>query len=280
MSASINDKIIQSENGGAPEPTTVSSARSISGSSLSCVALTNWPTDTAVHLITYKKKTDGSMDRDTLCLWKGIVSGTTIGTLTLKGGTDAGNAVGDFVEMAPTSALWQDLYDGLTQTLNADGTLKTGIVTSTKIADGSVGTNALADGAVTPGKLQSGAGTSWVWQTYTPTTFVGWSGTPTYTVRYVREGMKITLFFNVSGTSNASTASMSLPVPAKNNNGFSAETWMGLIQDSGVINQTSGRAAIDPTSDNTKVAFFGGVSGGWTASGTKSVRGTIIYEAA
>ena len=148
MSASINDKIIQSENGGAPEPTTVSSARSISGSSLSCVALTNWPTDTAVHLITYKKKTDGSIDRDTLCLWKGVVSGTTVGTLTLKGGEDAGNDVGDFVEMAPTSALWQDLYDGLTQTLNNDGTLKTSIVTSSKIADKAVGADALADGAL------------------------------------------------------------------------------------------------------------------------------------
>lgn len=148
MAASINDKIIQAQNGGAPQPTTVSSARSIGGTSLGCVALTNWPTATAVHLITYKKKTDGTMDRSTLCLWKGIVSGTTIGTLTLKGGTDAGNSVGDFVEAAPTSAQWQDLYNGLTQTLNVDGTLKDGIVTTAKIADGAVTTSTLAAGAV------------------------------------------------------------------------------------------------------------------------------------
>lgn len=114
------------------------------------MALTNWPTATAVHLITYKKKTDGTIDRSTLCLWKGIVSGTTIGTLTLKGGTDAGNAVGDFVELAPTSAQWQDLYDGLTQTLNIDGTLKSSIVTTAKINDS----------AVTPSKLATGAGTA------------------------------------------------------------------------------------------------------------------------
>jgi hypothetical protein len=100
--------------------------------------LTNWPTDTAVHLITYQKKTDGTMDRDTLCLWKGIVSGTTIGTLTLKGGTDAGNSVGDFVEMAPTSTYAQDLYDGLTQEHNTDGThgdITTSSITSTGDAE-------------------------------------------------------------------------------------------------------------------------------------------------
>jgi len=145
MSANISDKLTAVENGGNPQPTTVSSARSIGGTSLSCVALANWPTVSSVHLITYKKKADGTMDRSTLCLWKGIVSGTTIGTLTLKGGTDAGNAVGDFVEMAGTSAYSQDLYDGLTQTLNADGTLKTGVVTTAKLATGAVTTSTLAD---------------------------------------------------------------------------------------------------------------------------------------
>jgi hypothetical protein len=123
MSASINDKITAVENGGAPVATTVSSARSIGGTSLSCVALTNWPTDTAVHLITYQKNADGTINTDTLCLWKGIVSGTTIGTLTLKDGTDAGNSVGDFVEMAPTSAYAQDLYNALVTSHNTDGTM-------------------------------------------------------------------------------------------------------------------------------------------------------------
>lgn len=159
MPASINDKIIQAENGGNPQPTTVSSPRSIGGTSLSCVALTNWPTATAVHLITYKKKADGTMDRTTLCLWKGIVSGTTIGTLTLKGGTDAGNVVGDFVEAAPTSAQWQDLVDGLLKEHNTDGTH--GDVTADSLTvsgtvtlpAASITPNALADGAVGPSKL-------------------------------------------------------------------------------------------------------------------------------
>ena len=131
MSANILDKITASENGGNPVPTTVSSARSIGGTTLSCVALTHWPTATAVHLITYKKKADGSMDRSTLCLWKGIVSGTTIGTLTLKGGTDAGNAVGDFVEMAPTSTWAQGIYDWGTVSHNVDGTMITSLPLTT-----------------------------------------------------------------------------------------------------------------------------------------------------
>lgn len=135
MAANISDKLTAVRSGSSNAvATTVSSARSIGGASLSCVDLTGWPTGSAVHFITYKKKSDGSIDRASQCDWKGIVSGTTIGSLTLKNGTDAGNASGDFVEMLPTAAWGQDLYDGLTQTLNNDGTLRTGIVTSEKLA--------------------------------------------------------------------------------------------------------------------------------------------------
>jgi hypothetical protein len=132
--SSINDKLTATYNSQNPEVATVSSARSIGGTSLSATSLNGWPTGT-VHFITYKKTAAGLIDKTTQCDWKAIVSGTTLGTLTLKNGTDSGNDVGDFIEMAPTAPWGQDLYDGLTQTLNVDGTLKSSIVASDNLAD-------------------------------------------------------------------------------------------------------------------------------------------------
>lgn len=139
MAANINDKITSARSGGSnANVTTVSGARAIGGTSLSCVDLSNWPSESAVHFITYKKKADGSINKATQCDWKGVVSANTIGSLTLENGSDAGNDVGDFVEAAPTSAWAQDLHDGLTTSLNADGTLKDSIVTTSKIANSSI----------------------------------------------------------------------------------------------------------------------------------------------
>lgn len=139
MTANINDKVTSVRSGGAnANVTTVASVRSIGGTSLVCVDLSNWPTDSAVHFITYKKKADGSMDKSSQCDWKGIVSANTIGSLTLENGSDAGNAVGDFVEMAPTAAWAQDLHDGISQTLDTNGSLKDNVVVTRTIADDSV----------------------------------------------------------------------------------------------------------------------------------------------
>lgn len=155
--AAITDKITSARDTTNPITTTVASARSISGTSLSCVALDGWPTNTAVHFITYKKTTAGLIDKTTQCDWKGIVSGTTIGTLTLKNGTDAGNDVGDFVQMGPTAAWEQDLADGITTSLNQDGTLKNSSVATATIADSAVTTAKVANGAITASKLATGA---------------------------------------------------------------------------------------------------------------------------
>lgn len=154
MSANINDKITAVRSGSSNAPvTTVSTGRSIGGTSLACADLTGWPTDTAVHFQTYQKKADGTKNFATACDWKGIVSGNTIGSLTLENGTDAANEVGDYVEMVPTAAWGQDLYDGLTQTLNADGTLKSGIVGTDEIASGAVTTDSIADSTITDGNI-------------------------------------------------------------------------------------------------------------------------------
>lgn len=149
MSASANDKITQSMNGGNPVVTTVSSSRSIGGTSLSAVALTNWPTDTRAFFTTYQKTTAGLKDFNTVTSWWAIVSGTTLGTLTRMGGAaDAGNAVGDYIEMGPTAAWAEALYEFGTTIHNTDGTLKDGIIATIKLADSSVTSAKVAPGAV------------------------------------------------------------------------------------------------------------------------------------
>lgn len=138
----------------------------------------------------------------------------------------------------------------------------------------------IASGAITPEKLISGAGTSWVWQSYTPT-LVGWSSTTTKVCRYEQIGKTIYLNVNISGTSNSASLTISLPVSARTGIGYNATT--GFAQDSGtpINNNGTGRMVIDPSSDaNLMTVYSNMYLGGWTASGTKTIQGLIIYEAA
>lgn len=293
MSASANDKITQSMNGGSPVVTTVSSARSIGGTSLSAVALTNWPTATRVFFTTYKKKTDGTKDFSTVTSWWAIVSGTTLGTLTRVGGAaDAGNAVGDYIEMGPTAGWAEGLYEFGTAIHNTDGTLKDGIVatakiadsaiTTTKLLDANVTTAKLADGSVTPAKLQSGTGSSWTPTDYSGSaTVVGWSSTTTKQIRYIQTGKVVKMFIYITGTSNSTSTTISLPVAPSTHLTF-FEAPYALAQDNGSFKTAAPRYSIDNSSGAaTIVTFYTDTAGTtWTASGTKSIRAMVQYEAA
>lgn len=219
MSATITDKFNAVRTGTAnPTATTVASARSIGGTTLSCVDLSNWPTTTtsAVHFITYSKKSDGSIDRSTQCDWKGIVSSNTIGSLTLKNGTDAGNSVGQFVEMAPTAAYGQDLYDGLAVSHENDGTLKASIVTTAKINDAAVTTAKIADAAVTNAKLSTATGEiGAAWQSWTPTWTNLTVGNSTVVANYIKIGKTVRFRLSLTLGSTGSVGSnpiFTLPV--------------------------------------------------------------------
>jgi hypothetical protein len=116
MSATLQDLITETYNGGNPVVTTVQSPRSMGGTTLTGQSLENWPTNTAVHFQTYKAtlsngvliKTSGSQTD-----WKGIASGSSIDDLTWRGGAaDSGNSIGDYMEMMPTYSWAQDLAQG------------------------------------------------------------------------------------------------------------------------------------------------------------------------
>lgn len=132
MAATINDKFNETTNGTRPDATTVTGTRSAAGTTLQCAALTGWPTATAVHFATYRTDAQGDKVAGSQCDWKGIVSGTQLTNLTLKAGTDVGNAIGETVVCMPTAAWADDVVEGISVEHDQDGTH--GVVTATSVA--------------------------------------------------------------------------------------------------------------------------------------------------
>lgn len=178
--ASLNDKITDVRNSARPVSTTVSGTRSPGGGTLACASLTGWPTASKVHFVTYQIDSQSNPIAGTQLDCEGIVSGSNITSFTVLDGTDAGNAVGDVVEMLPTASWGQDLSDGLLEEHNRDGThgsvtadsLSTDTITestpaagvtidSLNIKDGKLNTNNsvvtanVTDAAITYAKLLS-----------------------------------------------------------------------------------------------------------------------------
>ena len=135
MAADINDKFSKVSTGIRPKTTAVAGVRAPSGTTLTCDDLTGWTTDTAVHFVTYKADAQGKVVAGSQTDFKGIVSGNSIINLTVTGGNDNGNAVGDIVQALPTAAWAKDLTDGLLVSHNHDGSLKDGIVTADALGD-------------------------------------------------------------------------------------------------------------------------------------------------
>lgn len=114
MAANTNDKITSTRNSARPNSARVNTTRIAAATSLSCDNLAGWPTSSKVHFVTYKIDTSNNVIAGTQLDCSGIVSGNTIGSLVVIDGTDAGNAIGDVVEMLPTAQWGQDLYTALT----------------------------------------------------------------------------------------------------------------------------------------------------------------------
>lgn len=109
MAAQPTDLITQATTSSRPTATQVTTIRVGGGTTLQCNVLTGWPTATAVHFITYKIDTSGNKIAGSQIDMKGIVSGTQITQITIRAGSDVGNAVGDIVEASPTAAWANDL---------------------------------------------------------------------------------------------------------------------------------------------------------------------------
>lgn len=131
MAASITDHYIDPNSSGRPVPTTLTAEKQVADGSITCASLSGWATDTAVHFVIYETDTDGNKVAGTQSDWKGIVSGSTINTLTLTGGTDQVYPIGATVVAAPTAGWGSDLVTGLLVEHEQDGTH--GDVTATSV---------------------------------------------------------------------------------------------------------------------------------------------------
>lgn len=107
-------------------------------------------------------------------------------------------------------------------------------------------------------------------------TLVGWSGTPTQRMKYVKIGKLMVLTIYISGTSDTTTATATLP---------SGITAMALgyaqyapmrVTNAGSMPGSWGMASL--SSGGSTINFYvnqGG--GGWTNSGTKTIEGTFVF---
>lgn len=116
---------------------------------------------------------------------------------------------------------------------------------------------------------------------YTPTQ-VGWASVTTFEFFWKQVGKLVYVKFSIAGTSNSTAVNFTLPTPVRTSGQtYGFEGVLGLAQDNGTFKTGACRFIIDPAGDPTHVNCYGDmVTGSWTASGTKLVRGTLIYEAA
>ena len=118
-----------------------------------------------------------------------------------------------------------------------------------------------------------------VWQDWTPIQ-TGWTALPVGAYRYCQIGKQVTLAISMSsGTSNATSAILSLPTTAAT---VTDSIWMGacgILVNNGSVLTVAGRWRIE--SGGTIVEFYTNMStGAWTASGSKRVYCVATYEAA
>jgi len=114
---------------------------------------------------------------------------------------------------------------------------------------------------------------------YSSSTITGWSAS-TGVIYYKRIGKTMIVSFYITGTSNAATAKFTLPVGSTN---LMSGQWSGTVKctDNGSAATAPGMwrlSASSSTVDMVKVWNENPSTGDFTASGTKSMLGTVIYE--
>ncbi len=136
------------------------------------------------------------------------------------------------------------------------------------------GTSALVGDVTVTGELNTVG-----WTDYGGTsTIVGWSGTPTANIWYKKVGNLVFVNVSISGTSNATNISFTLPFTVKNSAGC-----LGRIacsaRDNGTYQTTPGVIETTNNSANATASLDFSGGGGWTASGGKTITGQFWYEA-
>lgn len=113
------------------------------------------------------------------------------------------------------------------------------------------------------------------WTTFAPAT-TGITGETVAAARYCQVGNLVFILYNVSGTSNSTSKSFTLPIPAGANG-----TQTGALiyaRDNGTVQTSPGLVGLN--SNSTTANLYKTIpGGGWTASGAWVVLALFFYEA-
>lgn len=144
------------------------------------------------------------------------------------------------------------------------------------LVDGDTGALTLIDSGTTATDIFSSGGQI---IDYSSTTVLeGWSTTDVVFVQARRVGRTVYVWFNILGTSNGSTATISVPFASDHGGGVSGTC---VVQRSGGTSDV-GSLSMNPGSN---IVAFGliaatGSAGGWDTGNTKAVRGCFTYYTA
>jgi hypothetical protein len=108
-------------------------------------------------------------------------------------------------------------------------------------------------------------------------TVVGWSSS-TKTVRYKEIGNMVFVSFKITGTSNATNATFTVPNASANTTVDFGGPLLVTV-DNGATATEPGKATL-PANSSTVTCLSDTASATWTASGTKTVEGSFFYEKA
>lgn len=116
------------------------------------------------------------------------------------------------------------------------------------------------------------------WFTFTPT-IVGWASTTENTGRFAVDGRVCHIYVAIDGTSNATNATFTVPLPSQNSDGATVGTGAFQVMDNGATKVTPGMFALPAAGSSTITMVFDWQnSNTFTASGRKRCIGQFFYQ--
>jgi hypothetical protein len=111
------------------------------------------------------------------------------------------------------------------------------------------------------------------WVDYSATsTIVGWSSFTEKIIFYRIIGKQVFINFLLTGTSNSTSVSFTLPVNLQT--GVGGINSFGFAVNNGI---NSGSGSIQNSGVGAVIIYSNNIAGTWTSSGTKSIRGQFFY---